>query len=60
MMIVPSPLDYKKIVAFGNMNLKRVQSSCVLPGLEYYALPVIIVAFRKWAPVPLPAPGGIR
>lgn len=42
---------------------KKVPSSCVLPGHETdrvnskTALPVIIVAFRKWASPPLPVPG---
>lgn len=41
-----------------------VLSSCVLPSRETgtvnskNALPVIIVAFRKWASLPLPVPGG--
>lgn len=43
-----------------------VPSSCVLPGYETggennnNALPVITVAFRKWASPPHPVPGGIH
>lgn len=48
----------------GLKEKKKVPSSCVLPGYESSrvnnknALPVITVAFRKWASPPLPVPGG--